>query len=535
MDRFDRLARRLTQDLDRQSDRPSSECLPVKLLERYLASGLDGPTRAQTDAHLEQCLFCLNELVSLRDLLDGLGNPGPVSASLAATLNELMGRPVPLRSRIASFTSRVLSFRISLGWVLAPIAVAAILVWIIPFAANIGYSSKGTSPSLSPRSTELSGKTSLQTDTALQSFREDTGKRASSTPRQSTLDEPTLVSRTQPAVVLVSAAAREAPKTGKPDRDIGSGFFVSSSGLVLTNYHVIKGRSSISIQLSNGASFAAETVFANPEKDFAILKVPGRGLPTLPLGDSDKIRNGDKVVAIGSPLGLANSVSPGFISGYRQLKEGAFIQTTVPVSSGSSGGPLLNMQGEVVGIIRHSAVEGQNINFAIPINDIKAIAMAPAGPNAEKSLQPYLQGVLYFNKQDYGNAEKSYLEETRRNPSNVDAWLDLGNVYYATGQFDKELAAFQKAVQLRPDDDDTHFFLASAYDDKGDFTAAAVEYRRAVSLNPKHTDALFNLALLELVQGNHAETMSIAKRLEALNFGMAVKLQRLLQLTRPAR
>jgi S1-C subfamily serine protease len=533
MDRFERLATRLIQELDRQANPPSSDCLPGALLERYLADDVDSSARARIDAHLEQCLVCLSGLVDLRDLLDGLKAPGTVSERVAVRLDELTRAPVPLPSRIARFVSRALAIRIPAGWMLVPVTAAAILTWPILLPRDVGHLPERTSPVTSPRTTELAGRPSREAETTLQSFREDTQQRTPSTSPKTTLDEATLVSRTQSAVVLVIATSREAKRTGKADREIGSGFFMNSAGLVLTNYHVIKGSSSISVQLDNGASFDAEIVFISSEKDFAILKVPGRGLPALPLGDSDKIRNGDKVLALGSPLGLENSVSPGFISGYRQLREGAFIQTTVPVSSGSSGGPLLNMQGEVVGIIRHSAPEGQNVNFAIPINEIKAIAMKPVrGFDADKVLQPYLEGVLHFNRQDYAKAEKAFLEATKVNPDNFDAWLDLGSVYYATGQFDKELAAFDKAVRLRPDDDEAHFLLASAYEDKGEFKTAAWEYRRAISLNPKHADALFNLALLELAQGNRAEAVRVSKKLEPLNPGMAVKLQRLLQLTK---
>jgi len=309
------------------------------------------------------------------------------------------------------------------------------------------------------------------------------------------------------------------------------------AGLVVTTYHVIKGTSSVSVQLNNGASFTTEKiVFASPEKDFAILKVAGRSLPALRLGDSDKIRPGQAVVALGSPLGLENSVSSGVVSGFRELKEGAFIQTTTPISEGSSGGPLLDMQGDVIGITARSAPEGQNVNFAIPINEIKAVATKPAlASEADRSLQLYLEGVLYLDRQDYVKAEKAFARATELNPNNFDAWMDLGNVYYVTGEFDKEFVAFRKAVQLRPDSDDAHFSLATGYEDKGDFGSAVTEYHRTIWLNPKHTEALFNLAIIQLIQGNRAEAAGYYKKLQPLNRGLALELQRLLQLTKPGR
>jgi len=534
VDRFERLSDRLIQDLDRQPDLLLGDCLPVTLLERYLTGDIDEPSRTRVDAHLERCLVCLNSLVDLRGLLQGLKAPGTVSERLGARLNELMQKPAPLRSRIAEFIPRALAIRIPVGWMLAPVTVAAILTWMILFPG--GHGNLPPSPLSSPRTVELSGRPSREAETALQSFRERAQKSTSpQTSPQRPFDVPTLVSETQSAVVLVSSIERSGADV-RP-RKIGSGFFINPAGLVLTNYHVIKGSTSVSVQLGNGASFVVSTemiAFANPEKDIAILKVPGRNLPALRLGDSDKIRAGQQVVALGSPLGLESSVSLGVVSGIRQLKEGTFIQTTAPISGGSSGGPLLDMHGEVIGITARSAPEGQNVNFAIPINDVKAVAERPGGVSeADRSVQLYLEGILHFNRQDYAKAEKAFVKATELDPNNFDAWIDLGNVYSAIGEFAKEFVAFQKAVRLRPNNDDARFSLASAYEDKGDFKAAATEYRQAVSLNPKYAEAWFNLAVIQLILGNRAEALESQRKLEPLNRGMALKLQHLLRVTKP--
>ena len=116
------------------------------------------------------------------------------------------------------------------------------------------------------------------------------------------------------------------------------------------------------------------------------------------------------------------------------------------------------------------------MNFAIPINEIKAVAERPAGvSDADRSMQLYLEGILHFNRQDYAKAETAFVKATELDPNNFDAWIDLGNVYSATGEFNKEFVAFQKAVRLRQNSDDAHFSLAAAYEDKGDFKAAATE------------------------------------------------------------
>jgi S1-C subfamily serine protease len=534
MDRFERLSQQLIQGLDRQVESAAGDCLRLGQLESYLTGELDDAPRARVDVHLEQCLGCLNRVVELRDLLHGLTVANAASTTLVARFDHLQQRQAPLWHRLAGQLRGLFSIRVPAGWMAVPVG-AAVVILLILVLGNRGSLPGRPSGLSTPSTTELAERPSRDTETALQAFRKGTREQTQPTSPQSPLDVPTLVAETQSAVVLISGIERSA--VGGRPRKIGSGFFIDPAGLVVTNYHVIKGSSSLSVQLHNGSSFIPEMiVFASPEKDFAILKVAGRSLPALRLGDSDKIRAGQQVVALGSPLGLENSVSSGVVSGFRELKEGAFIQTTAPVSEGSSGGPLLNMHGEVVGITARSAPQGQNVNFAIPINEIKAVAMMPtAASGADRSMQRYLEGVLHFNRQDYGKAEEAFKSSTELNRNNFDAWMDLGNVYYMTGEFEKEFAAYRKAVQLRPNSDDAHFSLATAHEDKGEFAAAAAEYRQTILLNPKHTEALFQLSIIHLIQGNRAQALEYHKKLQPLNRGMALELQRLLQLTKPGR
>ena len=154
----------------------------------------------------------------------------------------------------------------------------------------------------------------------------------------------------------------------------GSGFLISKDGRVVTNYHVIKSGRSAVIKLPDGASFPVEGVLVSDKhRDVAIIKARGSNFRTLVLGDSDRLQVGEGVVAIGNPLSLESTVSNGIVSGIRTVEEegGKFLQITAPISPGSSGGPLFNMVGEVVGITTSHLVGGENLNFAIPINDVK--------------------------------------------------------------------------------------------------------------------------------------------------------------------
>ena len=139
-------------------------------------------------------------------------------------------------------------------------------------------------------------------------------------------------------------------------------------GRIVTNHHVIEGAFSVTVKLNNGAFFPVEGILADDrEHDLAILQVQGKNLPYLSLADSESLAVGQRVLAIGSPLGLENSVSDGIVSGFRKDADGKdWIQTTAPASHGNSGGPLLIMDGKVAGVLTWKIGTGENLNFAAP-------------------------------------------------------------------------------------------------------------------------------------------------------------------------
>jgi len=170
-------------------------------------------------------------------------------------------------------------------------------------------------------------------------------------------------------------------------KGVGSGFIFDKRGYILTNYHVIESAKEISVSLPNGKNYDAELVGGDKDLDLAIIKINAdEDLPTLPLGDSDKIKIGEDAIAIGNPLGLQNTVTVGVISATnRSIPKPrgnsnyvGLIQTDATINPGNSGGPLLNIHGEVIGINTAIAVDPQlgsvNIGFAIPVNIAKRFA-----------------------------------------------------------------------------------------------------------------------------------------------------------------
>ncbi len=271
--------------------------------------------------------------------------------------------------------------------------------------------------------------------------------------QQSSGDMSQLVKSSIDAVVLIVVNDVSGKSVGQ-----GSGFLVSSDGRIVTNHHVIDGAYSAAVKLNNGAFFPVEGIIADdPEHDLALIKVSGKSLPYLGLEDSDTLTVGQRVLAIGSPLGLENSVSDGIVSGFRKFEDGKnWIQTTAPTSHGNSGGPLLVMDGRVAGVLTLKASEGENLNFAVPSKLIvpllansnvqplgtisKAVSASSAGLNKEKvwtsvtsgqdfklridgdfiytewvNLPPQLQTTAAFSRSDLKKVGDKWVGKSRSN------------------------------------------------------------------------------------------------------------------------
>jgi serine protease Do len=158
----------------------------------------------------------------------------------------------------------------------------------------------------------------------------------------------------------------------------GSGFVIDAGGLIVTNNHVVDGAKEVTVTLADKTEYPAKVVGRDPKTDLALLKVePKTSLVAAPLGDSEGLRVGEWVMAVGNPFGLSNTVTAGIVSAKgRVIGAGPyddFIQTDAPINPGNSGGPLFNLKGEVVGINTAIIPNGQGIGFAVPVNQAKAL------------------------------------------------------------------------------------------------------------------------------------------------------------------
>ncbi|MCB9563106.1 MAG: serine protease [Kofleriaceae bacterium] len=180
-----------------------------------------------------------------------------------------------------------------------------------------------------------------------------------------------IVEKSKPAIVRIEADKER----------VGTGFAIDPQGVIATNLHVVAGAHDIQVRLLDGAVYPVKQILGvDLDRDLALLDIdPPSPMPSLPLGDSEQVSAGDPVIAIGNPLGVLDyTVSDGLISSVRAVSDDlTILQISAPISQGSSGGPLFNPFGEVIGVSTAIFTGGQNLNFGVPSKYIKALVDAP--------------------------------------------------------------------------------------------------------------------------------------------------------------
>ncbi len=335
---------------------------------------------------------------------------------------------------------------------------------------------------------------------------------------------PNLVRRIKPSAVAIETFDAKGATLSR-----GSGFFVASDK-VITNRHVIEKSNRVEVHLLNGKKYTARGVLAvDGEGDLALLQVdvpPGTAIP-LPIIQTTP-QEGESIVVIGNPFGLEGSVSNGIVSAVRDISGyGRIIQITAPISPGSSGSPVVNMSGQVIGVATLQAAEGQSINFAVPSERILQLkigelqSFSNLNSEAQKNKRAaaerlYSQGLGVLSRDDFARAAAYFEKAVEVDPNYAEAWYQAGFSYGMLGKHEDALKASKQAAKLRPEWTETYVNIGASSYALGKYDDAVNAYKQATKLDSANPDTQYALGLSLNKLGRSDEEILAYKRAVAL-------------------
>jgi tetratricopeptide (TPR) repeat protein len=271
---------------------------------------------------------------------------------------------------------------------------------------------------------------------------------------------------------------------------------------VVTNKHVIDAGATFRIK-QGSRTWPAAVAYVDPDHDLGRLTVEGLKAPAVPTRLSSALTVGEHAYSIGAPEGLELTISEGLISGLRDFEQVRLIQTSAAISHGSSGGGLFDVQGQLIGITTFFLKEGQNLNFALPAEWVRAVASHRATLAEKKELAtPASQALFWFELgfqmievADTEKAVRAFREVVRLTPNDSTAWLMLAAGYSELHMYDKAIAADQKVIQLRPDFAGAWYNLGLVYSASREYAKALPAYLKAIQLQPDYSDVWYELGI----------------------------------------
>jgi tetratricopeptide (TPR) repeat protein len=326
-----------------------------------------------------------------------------------------------------------------------------------------------------------------------------------------------VIKHVMPATVLVVTY----DASGQPLSQ-GSGFFVSEKGEVITNYHVMNGAEKASIKMPDGSICKITDIIAEDLAADLIKMQADTGNNKVSFLSINKAAPevGDKVVIIGSPQGLENTVSDGIVSAVRDVPGfGSIIQTTAPISPGSSGSPVVNMEGEVVGVASAQIREGQNLNFVVPAAKIielkekkQVVAISTKDKTKIQATDILSTAMFYYINNDYEKALPLFNQYLQTYPDSDEGLFYAGLCYANLGRYQEAIQAFKQVIRLKPDYYEAHCNLGAAYDNSGLPREAIQAYKAAIRLKPDDAEAHCNLGFAYVNLGRYQEAIQAFKQ-----------------------
>jgi tetratricopeptide (TPR) repeat protein len=315
-----------------------------------------------------------------------------------------------------------------------------------------------------------------------------------------------LVNKVRPAVVTVVVYDVAHRVT-----NIATGFFVDKHAHLVTNYHVLDGKYAAEVRTVEGKTYPIKLVVAdNRAVDLVklLVDIPKDEFKWLPVG-GDLPVIAEQVMVVGSPMGLEQTVSEGIVSSIRKIPGvGDFFQMSAPISPGSSGSPVIDLKGQVIGVATFQMVQGQNLNFAVAGNSISKLK--PTGPGLALSLwtfnnslqEPELaeklcrQGYSFSINGETQKAIQFFREAIEKNPKNTLAWNGLGYCHVGLNNPAAAIKAYQEAVKTNPTDESLYFILGDYFVKLGRHQEAIESYQQVIRIKPEFEAAHFKLGMV---------------------------------------
>lgn len=330
---------------------------------------------------------------------------------------------------------------------------------------------------------------------------------------------PALIKRVQPAIVTV-VGYDDAGEVSQ----LGTGFFVDRRGHLMTNRHVLAGAARAEVRGASGRTYPITKVLAeNAEADLikVAVDIPITRVRILKM-NRDVPEPGQRVLVIGSPYGLEKTVSDGIVSTVRDAADmGQMIQITAPISSGSSGSPVLNMDGRVLGVATVQLADGQNLNFAVPSH--KAIDIrGEAKPFLDWTADTHERAAL--KAAAAGKFEASlelYQRALKIRATSAKAHDGVGMALHALGRYDEALEAYEAALDRDPKYVTARLHVAELYERRDEFDKAILSYKAVIEVEPLNARAHHNVAVALVKTGNRAAAMQHYELLRTLDATLA--------------
>ncbi|MBK7381579.1 MAG: tetratricopeptide repeat protein [Ignavibacteriales bacterium] len=275
----------------------------------------------------------------------------------------------------------------------------------------------------------------------------------------------------------------------------GSGVVINDKGYVVTNYHVLAGNDRLEVLHNKDIVPYVDIIGIDVEKDILILKIDDKKFPSIKIGESKNLTIGQRVYAVGSPLGFENTISEGIISGLRSYEESGkdFIQITASISPGSSGGAVVNDKGELIGISTLTIKEGQNLNFAVPINDVLSVEISSYSKNnTYKNFELFDKGNNEYKIGNYQEAIKYYTNYIKEYPNDAGAYNNRGLAKDDLGDYRGAIQDYNKAIYLDPNNTDAYNNRGNAKSNLEDYRGAIQDYNKTIGIDPNDAGNYYN-------------------------------------------